>query len=55
MIYMVLCLEINRCIVLNSAQITVFYWITIFAKKLLLLLRMNFSPYVKVKVFIVQR
>jgi hypothetical protein len=55
MIYIVLCLEINRCIVLNFAQITVFLLDYNFCSKLLLLLRMNFSPYAKVKVFIVQR
>jgi len=55
MIHMVLCLEINRCIVLNSAQITVFLLDYNFCSELLPLLLMNLSPYVKVKLFIVQR
>jgi len=55
MIHMVLCLEINRSIVFNSAQGTVVLLDYNFCSKLLLRLLMNFSSYVKVKVYIVQR
>ena len=50
MIHMVLCLEINWSIVFNSAQRAVFLLDYNFCSKLLLLLLMNFSPYVKVGV-----